>query len=448
MGTAPVLSLLVSMSLPAMFSMLIQSLYNIVDSIFVAKLGENALTAVSLAFPIQTLLIAVGVGTGVGLNSVISRRLGAKDQAGADSAASHGLLLGLFSGIVFAVLGFLFTETFFTSFTSDPQVLQMGCDYVYIVTIFSFGSLIQICMEKTLQATGNMFYPMIFQLVGAITNIILDPIFIFGLLGMPALGVKGAAIATVAGQILAMLFSLYVVFTKSHVVTISLKGFRFNGAILRDIYIVGIPSMVMQSISSVLTTLLNGILIGFSGAAVSVLGVYYKLQSFVFMPVFGLTHGLMPILGYNYGANNKKRLTDALKYGHYIGAGIMAVGMLLFMVFPRQLLMLFSASDEMMRIGVPALRIMSTCFIFASVGIIFSTLFQALGNGVYSLFVSVLRQLVIILPAAYFLAKFFGLELVWLAFPMAEGVACCCSFLLFFKIYRDKISPMDKKESL
>lgn len=441
MGTTPIFKLIVTMSLPAMFSMLIQSLYNIVDSMFVAQIGEEALTAVSLAFPIQMLIIAVAVGTGIGINSLVSRKLGEGKKDDASKAATHGILLGIFSWIVFALFGLFFSKSFFGMFTTNPNVYEMGASYLSIVTIFSFGVFVEINLEKTLQATGNMIYPMIFQLIGAILNIIFDPIFIFGLFGMPAFGVKGAAIATVLGQIIAMIFAMYIVFTKSHDVHISFKRFKFSGKTVKNIYAVGFPSIIMQSISSVLVIGLNSILITFSEAAVSVLGVYYKLQSFVFMPVFGLTQGIMPIMGYNFGARNKNRIIDSLKIGLYIALIIMMCGAAMFSLIPNKLLMIFNASPEMLSIGVPALRIISICFVPAAVGILLSTLFQALGRGMNSLIVSVLRQLVIILPSAYLLSKI-GLTYVWFAFPIAEVVASIVSVIMFIKVYKDQLKDL------
>ncbi len=441
MGNTPMLKLIVSMSLPAMFSMLVQSLYNIVDSAFVAQLGEGALTAVSLAFPIQMLIISVAVGTGIGINSLVSRRLGEKNQAEANSAATHGILLGLFSGIIVAILGLLFTRFFFECFTNDKTMIDMGYSYIIIITTLSFGSFVQINIEKTLQATGNMIYPMIFQLVGAITNIILDPIMIFGLFGFPKLGVSGAAIATVIGQIFAMLLSLYVVFKKSHDVHITFKGFKLNFRTIKNIYAVGFPSMVMQSIGSVLIVGLNSILITFSDAAVSVLGIYYKLQSFIFMPVFGLTQGVMPIMGYNYGAKNKHRLLSALKIGSVIAILIMLIGTILFMSIPDKLLMIFNASEQMLEIGVKALRTISLCFVPAAIGIMFSTLFQAIGQGHKSLYISILRQLVIILPAAYLLSKI-GLYYVWYSFPIAEVFSLMVSVIFLSMIYKKTIKNL------
>lgn len=317
----------------------------------------------------------------------------------------------------------------------------MGCDYVSIVMIFSFGIFIQIVLEKTLQATGNMIFPMFFQLTGAITNIILDPILIFGMYGFPKLGVKGAAIATVIGQIFALIFSIIVIFTRKHSIKISFKNFKLDTKIVKEIYTVGFPSIVMQSIGSLLVGSLNAILATFSEAAVSVLGVYYKLQSFIFMPVFGLTQGVMPIMGYNYGAKNKKRLLKTLKIGCIISSVIMATGTAIFMLFPESLLNIFNASAELKEIGVPALRIISMCFMGAALGILFSTLFQAVGVGFYSLIVSVLRQLAVILPVAYAMSKI-GLVYVWYAFPIAEIVSFIISILLFKRLFELRIKNL------
>lgn len=434
MGNSLMLPLILSMSLPAMFSMLVQALYNVVDSYFVAKLGVEALTAVSLAFPVQNLMIAIGVGTGVGINSLVSRRLGEGRVEEAGCAATHGLVLGAISGIVVALLGIVSIRPFFAAFTDNATILQMGCDYGYVVTIASFGMFIQINMEKALQSTGNMIIPMFCQLIGALTNIVLDPIMIFGLLGFPKMGVMGAAVATVIGQIFGMLFIVLMALLRKHAVNITLKGFRLNGKIIGDIYAVGFPSIVMQSIGSVMVTGVNAILIGFNDVAVAVFGIYFKLQSFVFMPVFGLTHGVMPIMGYNYGARNKKRLMDALKIGSIIALAIMLAGTLLFLFAPHALLSIFSADQEMLEIGVPALRIISLSFVPAALGIMFSTLFQAVGKGGKSLIISLLRQLILILPLAFLLAQF-GLNYVWFAFPLAETVAFFASLFILFLLY-------------
>ncbi len=441
MGSAKMFPLIMNMSLPAMFSMLIQALYNVVDSYFVSLVSENALTAVSLAFPIQMLIIAVGAGTSIGLNSLISRRLGAGDNKAASSAATHGLVLAVLSWIVFAIIGIFFSRSIITAFGADADVTNMAVSYLSIVLTYSIGVFVEINLEKTLQATGDMIYPMFFQLSGAVINIILDPILIFGLLGFPAMGVAGAAAATVSAQIISMIFALTVIFVKKHQVRISLKGFRFDGKTVAEIYKVGVPSIIMQSISSLLNMALNGILITFSQTAVAVLGVYYKLQSFVFMPVFGLTHGLMPIMGFNFGAKNKKRLMDCLKIGLIIAAVIMSAGMILFWAIPQPLLSIFnsSGSQELYNIGVPALRTISLCFIPAALGITFSTVFSALGFGTRSLAISLIRQLVAILPMAYIFSKI-SLTAVWYAFPLAEVLAFVISIVLFVDLYRKTIS--------
>ncbi len=438
MASTPMLKLIISMSLPSMFSMLIQALYNVVDSMYVAYSSQAALTAVSLAFPVQMLMIAVSVGTGIGINSLVSRRLGEKRFAEANSAATHGVLIAIASWLLFVVLGILFIQPYFSMLDASAEVKQMAITYTNIVIFVSIGCFLEVNLEKTLQATGNMIYPMLFQLVGAVTNIILDPIFIFGYLGVPAMGIAGAAIATVAGQIVAMIFAIIIIFTKSHDVHITFKKFKINWTTIKDIYVVGVPSIVMQAIGSVLTTALNWILIGFSEAAVSVFGIYFKLQSFIFMPVFGLTHGVMPIMGYSFGARKKQRLVSALKYGCVIAVIIMAVGMLIFMIIPDKLLMMFNATDEILRIGVPALRTISLCFVSAAIGIIFSTLFQALGLGFNSLLVSLLRQIIILLPAAYFLSKV-SLDAVWYAFVIAEVVSLIASILIYWGVYKTRI---------
>lgn len=442
MGTAPVLGLIASMSVPAMFSMLVQALYNVVDSFFVAQISESALTAVSLVFPIQNLMIAVGCGTAVGVNSLISRRLGEKRREEADSAATHAVLLGVVNWVIFAVFGIVCPQMFFELFHSTPAVTQMGIDYLSIVTVFSFGFFVEINMEKTLQATGNMIFPMIFQLTGAVTNIILDPIFIFGLLGAPRMEVAGAAIATVAGQILAMILAIFVMLFKEHEVEIKLKGFRVDWGTVKNIYSVGFPSIIMQSIGSVMTMGMNAILIAFNETAVALFGVYFKLQSFVFMPVFGLTQGIMPIIGYNFGARKKHRLIATIKYGCVIALIIMALGMVLFWAIPDKLLSIFNASAQMLEIGIPALRLISICFLPAALGIVFSTVFQAVGRGLYSMFISLLRQLIVILPAAYMLSKI-SLNAVWFSFPIAEVFSLAASIIIFLRLYHGALKNLD-----
>lgn len=440
MGTAPIFKLILSMSLPAMFSMTVQALYNVFDSIFVGNLegikGSAALEALSLAFPLQMLLVAVGVGTSVGINSLVSRRLGEKNFKEANDAATHGLVLSVLSWILFLILGLTIVEPFFRMFNPSQQVLEYGIQYTRIVMVFSLFSFIQVTVEKTLQATGNMIFPMLFQLTGAITNIVLDPLLIYGIGPFPKLEVVGAAVATVAGQALAMIFAVIVLFVKKHQIKVSFKNFRLNKLTIKNIYAVGFPSIIMQSIGSVMIIGLNGILTAYEGA-VAVLGVYYKLQSFIFMPVFGLNQGVMPIMGYNYGARNKKRVYGALKYGILIAAVIMAVGVVLFWTVPDKLLGLFGEGNaRLIEVGTDAFRIISLCFIPAAAGIMFTTLFQATGKGIRSLFMSFLRQLVLILPIAFLLFNFVGQKYVWFAFPIAEIGSLTVAILLFMNLVK------------
>lgn len=432
MGTQPILPLILKMSIPAMFSMLVQSLYNVVDSYFVAKISEQALTAVSLANPAQTLMISFAVGTGVGVNSLVSRRLGQHNQKEADAAATHGVILAVLTWLVFLLLGLFASGPFISSTTTNPEIAKLGTQYLTIVLAASVGCFVEIAFEKTLQATGNMIWPMIFQLTGAVINIIFDPILIFGLLGFPAMGVIGAAVATVFGQIMSMILSIVVMFVGEHKVTVSLRGFRFSGRIVRDIYAVSLPSILMQSISSILNGVMNQILISFNETAVAVYGIYFKVQSFIYMPVFGLTHGVMPIMGYNFGAAKRKRLLSALFWGSVIATLIMVVGVVIFAGFPQVVLGIFNASDHMMEMGVPAFRTIAICFIPSAFGIMFSTLFQAIGKGSSSLIISVLRQLVLIIPAALILSQF-GLMYVWFAFPIAEGISLIFSIMLYLR---------------
>ena len=442
MGTMPVGKLLVTMSLPIMISMLIQALYNIVDSIFVAQIGENALTAVSLAFPVQNLIIAVGIGTGIGINSLLSRRLGERRFDDANAAAENGILLSLCNWLVFAIFGGLFSEAFFRAFTENPEIISMGTDYLTVCTVFSFGCFMQFACERILQATGITIYNMITQATGAIINIILDPIMIFGLFGFPRLGVKGAAIATVIGQIVAMLMGLWFNAKKNKEVHMDFRHFRPNGRIIGEIYKVGVPSIVMQSIGTVMTIGMNKILIAFSETAVAVFGVYFKLQSFVFMPIFGLTNGLVPIVAYNYGARKRTRITASIRLALVYALSIMALGLLIFQLFPVPLLRLFKASDALLSIGVPALRIISISFLGAGVGIVLSSVFQAMGNGVLSLTMSVARQLAVLLPVAWLMARFVGRDAVWAAFPVSEYVSVTIALFMYRFGYHNHIATL------
>lgn len=446
MGVMPVGKLLMSMSLPMMISMLIQALYNIVDSIFVAQIGENALTAVSLAFPIQMLMISVSTGTGVGINALLSKSLGEKKFKDANEAAANGIFLAVVSYAVFAVIGLFFVKPFFTTQTTNPEIYAYGVSYLSICLIFSFGLFAQITFERLLQSTGKTVYSMITQMTGAVINLIMDPILIFGLFGAPEMGIAGAAAATVMGQIIAGIFCVVLNQTKNKEISCSFKGFRPSKATIGKIYKVGVPSIIMQSIGSVMTLGFNAILMQFTSTAVSVFGVYYKLQSFIFMPIFGLNNGMIPIIAYNYGARNKKRIMDTMKFSIGTAVGLMMVGLAAFQMLPAQLLAMFNASEEMLTIGVPALRTISLSFIFAGYCIIVGSVFQALGNGMYSLIISVVRQLLVLLPVAYVFAKLFGLAAVWFSFPIAELASVALSSYYLKKMYDVVIKPLDQKE--
>lgn len=442
MGVMPVNQLLLNMSLPMMVSMLVQALYNIVDSIFVAKLSENALTAVSLAFPIQTLLIALGTGTGVGVNSLLSKQLGEKDLKQVNRTAMNGIFLAVVSYIVFVVVGIVGVRPFYASQVkdADPEILTLGVQYLTIVCVCSFGLYAQLIFEKLLQSTGKTLYSMITQAVGAVTNIILDPILIFGLLGMPELGVAGAAVATVIGQIVGGVLGLVFNIKVNKEITLSVKGFKPDPRTIGNIYKVGVPSIIMQAIGSVMTYGMNKILITFSSTATAVFGVYFKLQSFFFMPVFGLNNGLIPIVAYNYGAGKRSRVIKAVKCSLVYAFALLLVGFIVFETIPAVLLGMFEASDEMLAIGVPALRIIGVHFLIAWFCIIAGSVFQALGNGVYSMVVSVARQLVVLLPVAFILARLGGLHAVWWAFPIAELMSFCVSSIFMILINRKVIS--------
>lgn len=433
MGIMPITKLILTMSLPAMFSMTIMAMYNIVDSVFVGQYDQDGLTATSFAYPLQLLLVAVAVGTAVGVNSLVSRKLGEHNFEQADSAATHGFLTCFLSFAVFLVLGIVAVRPFMSAYTNNEKIIEYGVQYLTVVLCFSLFSIVQCMVEKTLQATGNMIYPMLFQLLGAVVNIIFDPLLIFGIGIFPELGVLGAAIATVFGQFCGMVFALIVMFVKKHEVKISFKNFSFSGETLKNIYAVGFPSIIMQSIGSIMIIGLNAILAA-SQAAVTVLGIYYKLQSFVFMPCFGLNQGVMPIIGYNYGARNRKRMYSALKRGIFIAVIIMFIGTVLMWTIPEALISLFGGTSELMEIGVPAFRIISLCFIPAAGNILFTTLFQAVGKGIRSLLMSFCRQLVIILPIAFVFSLIFGLNSVWYAFPFAEVCALILAILFFINL--------------
>lgn len=444
MGVMPIKKLVISMSLPMMISMLVQALYNVVDSIFVSQVCEDALTAVSLAFPAQNLMIGVATGTGVGINALLSRSLGAKDFDKANKIANQGVFLALLSAVAFMLFGVFGTSLFFrTQIDPSSPIYSYGVDYLSVVCAVSIGLFGQVTMERLMQATGKTTLAMITQLVGAITNIILDPILILGLGPFPRMEAKGAAVATVIGQILAFIVGIILNQRCNKEVHINLKGFRPDGKLIAEIYKIGVPSIIMVAIGSFMTFCFNKILLGFSTTAAAVFGVYFKLQSFVFMPIFGLNNGVIPIVAFNYGARKRQRITATLKFSCTIAVAIMAFGTLMMWAIPETMLRLFDASEDMLGIGVPALRIISTHFIFAGASINLGASFQALGRSHFSTIVSFARQIIVLLPAAYLLSKTGVLNYVWLAFPIAEVVSLIVSLICFRYVYKTLICKLD-----
>ena len=446
MGVMPVRRLLITMSLPMMISMLVQALYNVVDSMFVSYISEYALTAVGLAFPAQNLMISVGVGTGVGVNALLSKSLGEKNFDAANKAAVNGIFLAFCSWAAFALLGGFFSRTFMALQTDVPEIIAYGDTYLTIIAVASVGMMFQICFERLLQSTGKTIYTMLSQGLGAVINLILDPLLIFGLGPFPAMGIAGAALATVIGQCVGALLGLFCNLRRNPEITISFRGFRPHGVTIRKIYAVGVPSIIMSSIGSVMTFGMNKILGAFNSTAVAVFSAYFKLESFIFMPVFGLNNGIVPIIAYNYGARKPDRIRAAAKLGFLYGAAIMAVGVLLFWLIPGRLLGIFNASDYMLEIGIPALRLISLSFRPAAFGIVTSSVCQALGHGVLSLIVSVLRQLVLILPVSWLLGHFVGLSAVWAAFPFAEVFSFLLSAVFMGYMFKTVVRPLEQPE--
>ena len=442
MGVMPVNKLLITMSLPMMISMLVQALYNIVDSIFVSMISENALTAVSMAFPIQTLMIAVAGGTTVGVNALLSRSLGEKEFERANKVAVNGIFLAVASFVLFFIIGLFGSEAFFRSQTGVEEIVSCGKQYLTICCCASLGIFMQFVYEKLLQSTGKTIYTMFTQGAGAIVNLILDPILIFGYLGLPAMGVAGAALATVIGQFVAALLAIFFNLKYNKEIKISFRGFQPDIRLIGVIYQVGLPSIIMQAIGSLMTYGMNRILVTFTETATAVFGVYFKLQSFIFMPVFGLNNGMIPIIAYNYGAGKKERVIRTMKLSILYAVSIMLVGLVIMELFPQVLLGFFNASEHMLSIGVPALRIICLSFLFAGFCIVVGSVFQALGNGVYSMIVSIARQLLVLLPAAYLLARLGNVNYVWWAFPIAELMSVTMSTFFLFKIYRNIISKI------
>ena len=443
MGVMSVKKLVITMSLPMMVSMLVQALYNVVDSIFVSQVCEDALTAVSLAFPAQNLMIGVATGTGVGINALLSRSLGEKNFEKANKIAAQGVLLAMFSFLLFALFGFFGTEIFFASqVEKGSPIYNYGVDYLSVVCIASMGLFGQVMMERLMQATGKTTLSMATQLAGAVTNIILDPLFILGIGPFPRMEAKGAAVATVIGQTVAFIVGIIINETANKEINLRFSNLRPDFKIIGDIYKIGIPSVLMVGIGSLMTFLLNKILLSFTTTAAAVFGVYFKLQSFIFMPIFGLNNGVIPIIAYNYGAKKKERITECLRFSCIIAVSIMAFGMIMMWLMPEQMLRLFDAKEEMMELGVPALKIISTSFILAGVCINLGSAFQALGKCYFSMIISFCRQIVVLLPAAYLLSKTGVLNNVWFAFPIAEVMSLSVTLLCFSYIYKKIIKPI------
>lgn len=436
MGTMEVRRLILTMSLPIMISMLVQALYNIVDSMFVARVSEAALAAVSLCYPIQMIMVAVACGTGVGINALLSRYLGEKKREKASQVAMHGLFCAICNWLVFAVIGLFFSEAFLRLFSDDVQIIMMGISYMQICTICSFGVFVQITYERIMQSTGNTIYNMVIQGVGALINIILDPIFIFGLGPVPALGTAGAAIATVIGQIVAMFLGIIITQKKVREIQLSVRGFHLDGMLMKAMYRIAIPAILMQSIMSFMTVMMNMILAPFSEMAVSVFSIYYKLQQFVFMAVLGMNNALIPILSYNYGANQMERIRESIRFALWMSCVIMAIGTVVFQLLPTQLLYLFDAKETLLSIGIPALRTISVSFVFAGISMVLCSVFQALGSPNHSLLVTLLRQMVILLPLAYGFSSAFGLDMCWWSFPITEVLCALLSLYLLRSVQK------------
>ncbi len=433
MGTQPIVPLLVSMSIPPMTSMFLQYTYNFVDCMFVAWLSQEALTAVSLAFPIMTLILSISIGLGVGTNALIARRLGEKDQDGANNIVTHSIILSAVVGTLVTIIALMAVKPFFHAYTDDPTIYQLGLDFTNIVVFMAFGNMLHICVQKIIQATGNMVAPMMFQIAGVVLNFILDPILIFGLLGAPALGVKGAAIANVAGYSFSAILGFWVLIFRKQKVKIKIKGFRIEWELFREIFVVGLPSLVMNALGALMVVFANIFLVAYSLTAVAFFGIYFKIQQLVTMTVNGLIQGCMPVMGYNYGAKNRERLMETFRTGLVIAVIMMGFGAVILWIFPTQALGLFQASEDMMAFGVPALRIMSASYILAACGFLFASFFQATGRVRYSLLINLLRQLVLLVPLMWLLSSLMGMSGIWWAFLAAEVITTVVCLALFRK---------------
>ncbi len=446
MGVMPIGRLIISMSLPIMISMLVQALYNVVDSVWVSKVSEEALTAVSLAFPMQNLMIGFATGTGIGVNALLSRSLGERNYERANKVAANGMFLAIVTALFFLLFGIFGTRLFFsTQVEAGSQIYSYGVDYLTVCCVFSFGVFGQVMCERLMQSTGKTTLSMASQLVGAIINIVLDPFFILGIGPFPRLEAKGAAVATVIGQIVAFIVGLILNHCFNKEIALKWKGFRPDGRIISEIYKIGIPSIIMVGIGSIMTYLMNKILLGFTETAAAVFGVYFKLQSFIFMPVFGLNNGIIPIIAFNYGAGQRQRMTKTVKLSLILACSIMAVGTVLMWLIPDTMLRLFDASENMLAIGVPALRTISLSFVAAGFGICIGSVFQSLGKSYYSMIVSIARQIVVLIPVAYLLSRTGVLDKVWYAFPISEGVSFIVSVIFYICIYKKIIVHVGEK---
>lgn len=445
LGTMPMGRLILQMSIPLMISMILQAGYNLVDSIFVARLNEDALTAVSLSFPIQIAMIGLSVGTSVGVGALTSRRFGEKNEEGASNVAKTGIVLATLSWLVMAVFVFFFSDGFVKGQIENERVINYAISYLKIVGVINLGIFQQILMERLLQSTGKTVLSMVSQISGVVVNLILDPILIFGLFGAPRLEVAGAAIATVSGQIFGMLMGIVFNLLFNKELNLSFKGFKWNPTLVKEIYKIGVPSIVIQVLGSVMVFTINKILFGITSTAVAVFGAYFKINGFVFMPVFAMHSALTPIISYNFGAGNSERIKEAVRTGVKISISIMATGSLIFLIFPRYLLMMFNPTEEFLRIGIPALRIFSTIFMMAGYGITMSALFQSVGRPYYSLLISVLRQIVILLPTAYFMSKAFGLYGVWFSFTISELVTLLMAILFYKEVKKSILSNLKNR---
>lgn len=442
MGTMKISKLLFRMSVPLMISMMVQAFYNVVDSVFVSHINENALTALTLVFPIQQLMAGFAGGTSVGMNYLLSKSIGEKNEKNINLAATNGFFLAIITSLIFAVFGLFFGETFARFQSSDPQIIAYTVDYLRVVTIFSIALFVQQIVERLLLSTGKTVHCMIIQIIGAVTNIILNPILIFGLFGFPRLEVLGAAIATVIGQTLACLVGIYFNMKKNDEIKISFQNFKPSLKVIKTIYSIGFPSIVMQTIGSFVTYVMNTILIGFTSTAVSVYGVYIRLQGFVWMPVFGINNSIVSIIAYNFGAKNRKRIIDTIKLSLSVAFVLNFLGFIVFQIMPETLLALFGASGQMLEIGISALRIVSFSFIFSGIGIVSASVFQALGNGKLSAINSISRQLVFTVPLAYILSNIYGLNGIWIAIPIGEVSSIILSSIFLVYIMKTKVNKI------